>query len=296
MKNLQESLKNLPKYTLKEEQKEKIVLAIRRETHSRKSRQFIKPLSVFTLMCATIFALFLSNGDNSWTTELKQSFQSKIELNAPEAESFNNGYDLIGVEGKVGLLFNEQFVAGDTRRGAKLMLYFWGDSSKLVTKNYRVEAKNDYNEKIILTEGVLDPPAYNEDAHALTSFFPFPKEGQWQLSFLVDDQLFEEFTIEVLPPFPKTEDYKLISHPAEFIVGEETELTIESPIESGKEIEVKLLDDKGSIVSEHLFIQDDIFIAASGGYIYHYNGKITFPERDTWSLLINGEQTKPFNN
>lgn len=296
MKSLQESLKKLPKYTLREKQKEKIVFAIRSEARSLKNRSFFKPLLAFLLMCATVFVLFSASEDNSWITELKQSFQPKLELNAPEAVVFKNHYDVIGVEGRVGILLKEQFVAEDTRRGSKLMLYFWGNPSKLIKKNYRVDAVNGYNEKITLSEGVLDSPVLNEDAYALTSFSPFPKEGQWKLSFFVDDQLFEEFTIEVLSPFPKTKDYTLIDHPLELIVGEETELIIESPVESGKEIEVKLLDDKGNIVSEHLFIQGDTFIAASGGYIYHYSGKIAFPDKGSWTLLIDGEKTKSFKN
>ena len=82
----------------------------------------------------------------------------------------------------------------------------------------------------------------------------------------------------------------------ELAVGEENEVTIESPVQSRKEIEVKLLNHKGNIVSEHVFIQDGIFNDASGGSIYHYDGKIAFPNRGTWSLLIDGEKTKPFNN
>lgn len=296
MKNLQANLKNLPKHTLNEEQKEKIIFAIRRETQSRKKVQFMKPLFVFTLMCATIFVLFLASENNSWVNEVKQSFKPQIELNAPEATVFKNHNDVIGIEGKIGLLSDRQFVAEDARRGAKLMLYFWGNPTELINQNYRVEAVNAYNEKIILSEGILSPPLNNEDAHTLTSFPAFPTEGKWQLSFFVDDHLFEEFTIDVLPPFPKTEHYTLIDSPMEFTVGEQTEFIIESSVESGKEIVVKLLNHKGNMEAEHVFMQDGVFSAASGGYIYHYHGKIAFPDRGTWSLLIDGEKTKPFKN
>ena len=68
----------------------------------------------------------------------------------------------------------------------------------------------------------------------MTSFPPFPAEGEWQLSFYLENQLFEAFTIEVLPPFPKTEEYTLISHPMELTVGKGNEITIESSLESEK--------------------------------------------------------------
>ena len=60
-------------------------------------------------------------------------------------------------------------------------------------------------------------------------------------------------------------------------------------MESGKEIEVKVLNNKGNIVSEHVFIQDGIFTVA-GSFIYHYQGNLKFPERGTWTLLIDGEK------
>jgi hypothetical protein len=302
VENLQENLKNLPKYTLNEEQKERVSLALKRRTKYRKRVQVVKPITAFALLCATVFVLVLSSDgeSNNWFNQLKQSFQPQIELSAQEAEVFklpSYNQEVFGVEGKLGILgASESFVAEDARRGSKLMMYFWGDSSKLIDKNYRVEALNSYNNKIILSEGVLTSPLYSEDAHTLTRFTPFPTEGKWQLSFFIEDQLFEEFTMEVLPPFPKTEHYTLINHPMELKVGEETEIYIESPAESGKKIEVKLINKKGSIVSEQIFIQDGTFIAGSGGYIYHYSGNIKFPERDTWKLLINGEKTKSFKN
>lgn len=81
----------------------------------------------------------------------------------------------------------------------------------------------------------------------------------------------------------------------ELTVGKETEITIESSVESDKGIEVKLLNTKGRIVSEHIFDQVGSSIAA-GEDMYHYNGNIIFPEQGTWTLLINGEKTKPFKN
>ena len=301
VENLEENLKNLPKYALNEEQKERISLALKRRTKFRKRVRFVKPFTALTLISAIVFALVLSSDSesNNWFNELRQSFQPEIELNAQQVEVFklaSYNQEVFGVEGKLGILgASEKFVAEDARRGSKLMIYFWGDSSKLIDKNYRVEALNSYNNKIMLSEGVLSSPQHDEDAHTLTSFTPFPTEGEWQLSFIVDDQLFEKFTIEVLPPFPKTEHYTLNNQPQELRVGEETEVYIESSVESGKEIEVKVLNKKGSIVSEHVFIQNGGSTVA-GSFIYHYQGNVKFPEQGTWTLLIDGEKTQSFKN
>jgi hypothetical protein len=298
MKTLQESLKNLPKHTLNEEQKERISLALQKEMKPRRRVQFVKPFIAFSIICTAVFVLVLSSDGESdnWFNGL---FLPQVELTSQKAVTFNladSNYEVTGIEGKVGMLFNEQFVAEDARRGSKMMLYFWGDPSELEDKNFRVEARNTYNKKIVISEGVFNGFLFDEDVQQiLTSFAPFPTEGDWQLSFYLDDQLFEVFTIEVLPPFPKTEQYTLIDHPMELAVGKESEITIESPFEIQKEIEVKLLNDKGSIVSEHILNQDGS-VTQAGDYIYHYRGNITFPEQGTWTLLIDGEKTKSFRN
>jgi len=96
-------------------------------------------------------------------------------------------------------------------------------------------------------------------------------------------------------PFPQTEHYTLINHPKEHNVDEENEIYIESSLDSGKEIEVKVLCKKGSIVSEHVFIRDGKFIEA-GSISYHYSGNMKFPERGIWALLTDGEKTQSFKN
>ncbi|KAA0944371.1 hypothetical protein FQ087_19910 [Sporosarcina sp. ANT_H38] len=301
MENLQENLKKLPKYTLNEEQKENISLALKREIKPKMRIDFVKPFIALTLICATVFALVLSSDSerNNWFSELRQSFRPQVELTTQQAKIFNlphNNQEVTGIEDKVGMLFNEQFVAKDARRGAKMMLYFWGDSSELAGRNYRVEAKNTYNEEIVISKGTFDGFLFDENIQQIvTSFETIPTEGDWQLSFYVDDKLFEEFVIEVLPAFPKTENYTLINHPMELKVDEKTEIYIESSKESGKEIEVKVLSKKGNIISEHVFIQNGKATVA-GSFIYQYQGDLKFPEQGTWTLLIDGEKTQPFKN
>ena len=299
-KNLQEKLKNLPKYSLNNEQKNNIMLSLKSKRKTQKKIQLLVPFISIAVICAIVFLLFISenNGEGTWLNELKRAFQPKIELTAQEGIVFEAPpYEVIGVEGKIGLLvFNEQFVAEDPRRGSKLMLYFWGDMPGLVGKNYRVEAKNTYGNELQLSEGVLDSPIYTDDAHILTSFPAFPTEGKWQLSIFVEDQLFEEFTLNVLPPFPKTKNYTFGDSPKEIIIGKETEVFIESTVDSGKEIKVRLKNNKGSIISEQAFKQDGMFTTTAGVPIYHYNGSIKFPEKGTWTLEINGQKTRPFTN
>ncbi|MEK4487117.1 hypothetical protein MHH81_16340 [Psychrobacillus sp. FSL H8-0484] len=227
---------------------------------------------------------------------------NKVTLDALLATSFplpDRDQEVIGVEGRIGILGPKQFVAGDTRRGAKLMLYFWGTPDLLVGKEYRVEAKNNFGETIQLSNGILGDGLYSEDAHILTSFPAFTREGKWQLSFYVDEELFEAFIIDVLPPLPQTEHYILLESPKELPVGEAANLTIESTIGEKQSIEVQLVSANGDKkVHESIFQIDPYAMndAATGQTIFHYNGLITFQEKGIWTLIIDGEQTLIFEN
>ncbi|MEI4771838.1 hypothetical protein WAX74_19740 [Psychrobacillus sp. FJAT-51614] len=287
-KILEEKLKSLPKYTLETDNKKKILYSLKSKSATQKYTAPLKPIMSFLSIAIILLFLF-------FTSSLFNNF------NAQQGAIFtipDRNQQVVGVKGKIGVLvFNEQFVAEDSRRGAKLMLYFWGDANKLVGKNYRVEAVDLKGENIELTKGILSSGLNSEDAHALTSFVPFPTEGEWQLSFYVEDDLFEAFTINVLPPFPKTKHYTLLYSPKEIPVGKLAELNIESTIGKKETIEVKLIDEKGIVKETSTFKLDSSAIdAKTNQTIYHYSGEITWVEHGKWRLLIDGEETGLFEN
>ena len=287
-KELQNRLKNLPKYSLENKQKEKLLYTLRSKQNPHKKPVFLTPILTIVGICSILFFLFLTQ-------------ENHYKLSAQQGTVFilpDRNQEVLGVEGKIGILvFNEQFVAEDRRRGAKLMLYFWGDEHALVDKNFRVEAENTKREKIKLTEGVLSSGLYSEDAHTLTSFIPFPSEGEWQLSFYVEDELFETFTVNIFPPFPKTENYTMVDSPKEIPIGEAYEVYIQSEIGDKEIIEVNLLDKKGNVVKNTIFKQESSVIdGGGGGTIYYYTGKLTWKDHGTWKLLIDGEETGFFEN
>lgn len=285
---LQEELKRLPKYSLEIEQREKVLHSLRTKQKTLKKTIFLTPIITVIGIFSVLLFLFLTNENNN-----KLSAQNGTVFTLPDRDQ-----EVVGIEGKIGILFlKEQFVAEDMRRVSKMMLYYWGEPNALVGKSYLVEAENKKGTKVELSRGILSAGLYSEDAHALASFTPFPTEGEWQLSFYVEDVLFDAFTIDVYPPFPKTEHYTLLDSPKEIPVGEEYELNIESTIGEKKQIEVQLLDDKGNIKQETIFHGEGFNIDASNSQeIYYYVGKITFKEHGTWKLIIDGEQTGMFKN
>ncbi|MFB5088783.1 hypothetical protein PGC35_16510 [Psychrobacillus sp. PGGUH221] len=287
-KSLEEKLKNFPQYSLEIDKRNKILYLLKSKTTTQKYWTSLKPIMSFLSLAIILLFLFL-------TSSLFNNYnvQHGAIFTLPDRNQ-----QVIGVEGKIGILVSkEQFVAEDRRRGAKLMLYFWGDVEKLVGKNYRVEAEGMNGKNIELTKGILSSGLNSEDAHALTSFIPFPTEGGWQLSFYVEDRLYESFTINVLPPFPKTKHYTLLNSPKEIPVGKESELNIESTIGDKDKIEVKLIDEKGNVKETSMFQLDSSAIDANTNQtIYHYSGEITWGEHGSWRLLIDGEETGLFEN
>ncbi|VEF47882.1 Uncharacterised protein [Bacillus freudenreichii] len=310
---IKESLKSLPKYSLTKEQQQNILLKLQQNrTYQRKS---FKPaaaiISFSAILMIFAFSLFEGGLGSETAKEESQSIQMESSMedkavsfidfeSIPKGRAFilpDTKQEVIGIKGKLGILNTfDHFVAEDPRRVAKLMIFFWGNPEELAGKEYEIEAANN-NESILLSHGILSTGLNGDDAHVLTQFTPFTEEGLWQLSFYVDGQLFDQFSLEVLPPFPKTENYTLEKSPKEMEIRKETDIIIESSRKDKKSIEVQLINENGKTVSEHTFVQETEHIdGATNIPIYLYGGKLSFPEKGIWKLKIDGEETGSFEN
>lgn len=294
--DLEEKLNRLPTFTLPAEQKARILQSLQCDSQERKKYSF-RPFFVCAALFCIAFLLFAPLRTNF-------SLTGDGQLTVPpgkELERFlmsPRQQEVLGIEGRFAMLGSlKPFVAEDWRRGAKMMLFFWGEPTQLVDKPFRMEAVHS-NQEITLAEGVLSGPLNDsEDAHVLTKFTSFPEEGRWHVKVYVDEEVFETFDLVVLPPFPKTEHYTLEDSPAELETGKEVDISIERFGESKKEIKVELQNKKGKTVETQWFQEDGEFIDAGRFDILHtYRGKLTFPEKGTWILVIDGEKTQPFKN
>ncbi|QTD42872.1 hypothetical protein [Sporosarcina sp. Te-1] len=294
--DLEKRLNSLPTFTLPSDQRALILQTLQGNFPERKLRSF-RPMIVCAALFCIAFLLFVPlRSDLSLTRDGQLALPPDKELERfllPPRQQ-----EVLGIEGRFAMLGPlKQFVADDSRRGAKMMLFFWGEPAHLLNKPYRLEAVHQ-NQTITLSEGVLSGPLNDsEDAHVLTKFAPFPEEGRWHAKLYVDEKVFETFDLEVLPPFPKTEHYTLQDSPAELETGKEVDVTIERFGESKKQIKVELLNRKGQMINTQWFKEEGEFIDAGRSDILHtFAGKLTFPERGTWILVIDGEKTKPFKN
>jgi hypothetical protein len=300
---IQEDLRNLPKHSLNKEQKQRIISKLTSEQYSNNRQSYIKPIMAvifsFAVLCILVMTQFYGTDERNLTSDKQE--QNRIDFVAQEGKKFvltDTKQEVIGIKGKVALLnVFEHFVADDKRRVAKLMTFYWGNPSELVGKTYRVDAINTNSEEITLSEGKLNSALNSEDAHVLHQFKPFPSEGTWKLSFYVEDNLFEEFTLDVLPPFPKTKHYILLESPLEINIDKSTTININSSWKNKKEIEVKLFDEKGKVVDQDIFKQDVIdYDPSSNAQYFIFSGKLNFPKQGKWTLEIDGEQTQSFSN
>ncbi|MEI5908050.1 hypothetical protein WAK64_13400 [Bacillus spongiae] len=295
--DIEERLKKLQKYSLDNEAKRKIMQKLSSPPMSSKKKLRLLPIIAIMSFFSIILILalpFLPGTDKNEPHNYAEP--GPLEFIAPAGKYFtkNSRQTVFGLEGKVALLMND-FVAKDNRRVAKLFIYFWGDSDSLVDMPYEVKAMNTYGEELTLSTGTLSKPLNNEDAQTLTKFQAFPNEGEWKLSFYVNEELYGEFTVDVLPAFASTANYTLLDSPLEMNIGEESEITIESSTKEKEEILVELLNEDGKVLSENYFIH------SHGGYnssitFHHYNGELLFPYEGTWTLRIDGEKTSSFTN
>ncbi len=311
---IKESLKSLPKYSLSKEQRQNISSKLRQNRTHRRSR--FKPAAAILSLSAILVILAFSLLEGGMGREIAQEESQSLQMKTPmedKAESYtelegvsegqlflltDTKQEVFGLEGRVGILNTfDHFVAKDPRRVAKLMIFFWGNPEKLAGKEYEIEAAN-HNESLLLSKGVLSQQGlHGDDAHILTSFTPFPEEGLWQLSFYVDGQLFDQFSVKVLPPFPKSKHYTLEKSPKEMEIGKKTEITIESSEKDKEKIDVQLINGQGKTISEHSFVQEtEQMDASTNSLIYIYGGKLSFPEKGIWKLKIDGEETGSFEN
>lgn len=309
---IEEKLRNLPKYSLSDGQKQSILQNLRVGGNNRKPafRPGWSVVLISAIVITIILALaqFQHSGDHTAINEsgdmAEMETAKEVDMGAVEGKPFvlsdekqHPPQEAIGIEGKIGILNTfDHFVAKDKRRVAKLMLFFWDDQAELLGKQVEVTATNGQQE-IILTRAEIGGSLYGEDGHVLTTFQPFPTEGTWKLSFLVDKEPFGEFTLEVLPPFPATEHFTLVESPKEIQMGNKSNVMIEGTGESKEKISIQLLDDSGNLADEAVFVQNGEAIdAETNEPIYFYEGKLEFPKKGTWILQIDGEKTKPFAN
>lgn len=227
-KQLLESMSEFPNYALTEEERNKVLVAIREHRVIEKNRKiYWQKISV---MCALLAILILapllfwenisdkkelSHGNSVQVAEEGVYFALKDKSGNPVYIDYN-----YGILDKVSLLSPQEWIAEDYRSVSKLMIFLWGNQQDLVHKNLKVigvHTESGFEQE--LTNVQLSGSLHNEDAHALTRFTPFPKQGIWNLIFLVEGKKHAEFSIYVKEPYIRVGDSTLLISQEDLLAG-----------------------------------------------------------------------------
>lgn len=103
--------------------------------------------------------------------------------------------DMIGVEGKVGLL-GAGIIAGEP---SKQMWHFWGDdhlNKSVSVKAYHEETNQEINPLVRGDDAKLWGPNNGADHH-LPSDLEFPEPGVWKMDVYLNEEFQESIVIEV---------------------------------------------------------------------------------------------------
>ncbi|MDQ0350943.1 hypothetical protein J2R98_000746 [Alkalibacillus filiformis] len=121
------------------------------------------------------------------------------EENWKESEMFeSNGYTMLGIEDRLGFIYDDEvtrFYAGEAN---KYMWHFWGDEDEFDVREVTVNATHELNDKTItLIEGQTLGSANNGADKHMPSNMSLPKSGMWKLDAYVGDNLHGSVFVKV---------------------------------------------------------------------------------------------------
>ncbi|WP_180317087.1 hypothetical protein [Cytobacillus kochii] len=291
-KELLKKMKELPAYELNGEQKTRIIKSIREQKTPRRrfgfSFQRAGVLGALFAVLIIVPVLFLENMDLPEINSLAAVERAEIgEYFALFEEDGKPIYldSNYGIPGKVSLLLPVELVAEDYRGVSKIMVNLWGNPNDLVNKDMKIEGVHvDSGFTQEMASFTLSNGMYGSDAHALTSFKPFEKQGYWNLKFINREGTFGEFSVYVKEPYVEVGKATLIISKEDLVAGtfEDVNLEVEGEdlpeqvklsllsLEDGTE-EVFTFSDgmdfiKSSTAKKASMFTGDIVIKKSGKY------------------------------
>ncbi|WP_035179352.1 hypothetical protein [Alkalihalobacterium bogoriense] len=114
-----------------------------------------------------------------------------------ESQKFeSNSYSMIGVENKIGFIYDEYSTPFIVDEGQKYMWHFWGDD--VVDQPFTVIGKNmkSGEEVVVIDNEIIAGPLNGADAH-MPSSMSLPTQGKWALMAYVDEELFGTIAVDV---------------------------------------------------------------------------------------------------
>lgn len=234
-KELLKKMKELPAYELNGEQKTRIIKGIREQKMPRRrfgfSLQRAGVLGALLAVLIIVPVLFLVNME---PPETNSSAGIERAENGEYFALFNESGEPIyqdsnyGIPGKVSLLIPGELVAEDDRSVSKIMVFLWGNSEDLISKDMKIEGVHvDSGFTQEMASFPLSNGLNGSDVHALTSFKPFEKPGYWNLKFINSEGTFGEFSVYVKKPYVELGKATLMISKEDLVAGTFEDVNLE---------------------------------------------------------------------
>ncbi|MBT2691359.1 hypothetical protein J7I93_24810 [Bacillus sp. ISL-47] len=293
-KEMLEKLKELPAHELNGDQKNRIIHSIRKQKAPKRkfSFSFQRAGVLAAILSVLIIAPILVLENKSEPENHLGGVVERAESGEYFALLGQDGKPVypdsnFGIPGRVSLLSPPEWIAGDGRSVAKIMVYLWWKPGEQVYQNMKVEAVHvdtGFTQKI--ASFPLNAGIYGSDAHALTSFKPFEKHGIWNLKFMFGERTFEEFSIYVKESYVKMGDSTLMISQEDLVAGTFKNVKIEVEGEDlPEQVELELFSFEDGTTEVFLFSgKTDYIKADSGKKVSMYTGDIVFNKSGRYRL------------
>jgi hypothetical protein len=297
-------LHSLPNYELTTAEKERVLYNIKKGIKKHRTLTFMSKRTYLTKISVSLAVCFLfvigvilylsetkiDNGSLPSSWQVSEKFDL---LDEDGSVVYHEG--VRGIEGKIGFLdnSNEEIIAMDSRRLAKMFWYVWGEPEALIGKPLKAVATHkDTGEQFLLNETVLTGGIYSSDAHALTSFQPFPDSGIWKIHIEIDGKSYGDIVVQVKSPYLATDKGTFLISKDDLYAGKEMNVMFEFNGEMADEELIFTAAKVGneSYTKEFSFTIDEQYIDTENNIVTTYVGTLLFEEKGMWSLTGNGGQ------
>jgi hypothetical protein len=292
-------MRRFPKYDMTFNEQQRLLANIKREiAHAERQK---KRTSIIISMAAALFVLFFPIYIFTQTNiEFQQKEKAQDWTLSPTFDLLNKDGSVVyhnavrGVKGKIGFLENGmKIVAGDQESVAKMFWYVWGKEQQLIGKTLRATATHkETGESFLLNETTLQAPLYGENASALTSFQPFPKEGIWKLDIHIDGKYFASIVIDVLPEYIQTKQATFYLTSDELYTGlkQNIMLKVDGKRQEDK-LTVKAVYNRTHQLS-FTYKKSAVYYTTSRQPVTLYEGKLTLDRAGEWKITVLNETVK----
>ncbi|WP_372662788.1 hypothetical protein [Cohnella sp.] len=201
---------------------------------------------------------------------------------------------LRGVKGKIAFTEHTDIIANSKETVAKIFWYAWGESDRLIQSTLTATAVNlQSGSSFLLNTVTLQGAFHGADAHAVTTFHPFPQKGIWRIDIDINDKRYGSIVVPVKDEYIQTDTTRFLLSKDDAVTGQIGTVLVVPGTRDDETIEVSV-SPVGSADLQH-----NITFRKSGSFneagnmtpITHYWGVLQFDTQGLWQIKVLGQKT-----